>query len=287
MGGPDRRPVLHALGVMPHAVGVDQPCACIPGNVDHQPVDVMRHAADHLCGGSPSRSRGQLRFTRSRLPPMPPDVTMTAPAESSKSPATSRLLCWPRSTLEGTSTSPAYAGHRAVLRDDARYLVPELERDETLRCRFAYAFFERRKDAWARAPCQVEARHRIAMLVGQRASAFGPADDREPAHAERMQPRPHLACGKFKIGLGPAARIVIFRPVELRRAEPVLPGKRKAVANLQAALLGRIHHEEPAKRPEGLPAERIFAFLVEDDRLACRAPRVRRRRPAPPIRHRR
>ena len=46
------------------------------------------------CGGVPSRS-GQLARTRSWLPPMPPEVTITAWARSSKAPATSRLLAVP------------------------------------------------------------------------------------------------------------------------------------------------------------------------------------------------
>ena len=46
---PDRRPVLDALGVVPHPVAVDQPRAGRLGDADHQPVDMFGHAADHAC----------------------------------------------------------------------------------------------------------------------------------------------------------------------------------------------------------------------------------------------
>ena len=52
----------------------------------------------------------------------------------------------------------------------------------------AHALHERRDDRRPRAPGDVEARHRVAVLGRQIAAALGPADDREPAHAPRVQP---------------------------------------------------------------------------------------------------
>ena len=56
-------------------------------------------------GAGPSRA-GQLRRTRSWLPPMPPEVTITAWARSSNSPTAVRELGRPRSTPLGSSTAP-------------------------------------------------------------------------------------------------------------------------------------------------------------------------------------
>jgi hypothetical protein len=58
-----------------------------------------------LRGGDPSRS-GQLRLTRSWLPPIPPEVTITAPAAKENSPTASRLLERPRAHASGASTVP-------------------------------------------------------------------------------------------------------------------------------------------------------------------------------------
>jgi hypothetical protein len=56
-------------------------------------------------GGSPSRS-GQLRRTRSWFPPIPPELTSTIGARSSKSPVSSRLLDWPRAQASAASSFP-------------------------------------------------------------------------------------------------------------------------------------------------------------------------------------
>jgi hypothetical protein len=57
-------------------------------------------------GGLPSRS-GQACLTRSWLPPMPPEATITAWARSSKAPAAVRELGLPRGVSLGSSTAPA------------------------------------------------------------------------------------------------------------------------------------------------------------------------------------
>jgi hypothetical protein len=57
--------------------------------------------------------------------------------------------------------------------------------------------------------------------------------------------------------------------VERRRSHPIVERKRMRVADAQAPLLGRIHEENAAERPERLAAERLFRLLIEnDDRLA-------------------
>ncbi len=67
-------------------------------------------------GGVPSRS-GHWARTRSWLPPMPPEVTITAWALSSKAPATSRLLAVPRSAALGSSTSPVTVSSAPAVRE--------------------------------------------------------------------------------------------------------------------------------------------------------------------------
>lgn len=49
---------------------------------------------------------GQFFCTRSQLPPMPPEVTSTAPARISKSPTTVREDVTPRATSVGSRTAP-------------------------------------------------------------------------------------------------------------------------------------------------------------------------------------
>ena len=61
------------------------------------------------CGAGPSRA-GQFLRTSSWLPPMPPAVTTTACAVSSKSPVSVRELASPRATELGSSDRAPDAG---------------------------------------------------------------------------------------------------------------------------------------------------------------------------------
>ncbi len=56
-------------------------------------------------GAAPSRA-GQLRRTRSKFPPMPPEVTTTASAANANSPAASRLVEAPRGASSSARTVP-------------------------------------------------------------------------------------------------------------------------------------------------------------------------------------
>ena len=62
-------------------------------------------------------------------------------------------------------------------------------------------------------------------------------------------------------------------------AEPIQSCKRKrvAVANAHAPLLRAVDEEQAAERPEGLAAERILAFLFEDDDLLAGVAELGRR----------
>ena len=49
--------LMHALGVVPHAVAIDQPRTGSRGDVEHAAVDMGRDAGEHNLGGVPMRSR--------------------------------------------------------------------------------------------------------------------------------------------------------------------------------------------------------------------------------------
>ena len=95
-----------------------------------------------------------------------------------------------------------------------------------------------------------------------------------------MQPGALLTSREVEIGFRPAARPIIFLTVETGRAEPVLPGEIDRVADAHATLLGAVDKEQAAKRPEGLPAEILFALLIEHDHLEAAPRRLRRRHEA-------
>ena len=57
---------------------------------------------------------------------------------------------------------------------------------------------------------------------------------------------------------------MVLLAVELRRSHPVDPREVEAVADAHAPLFRRVDHEKAAKRPEGLAAEKLFSFLVDD-----------------------
>ena len=210
-------------------------------------------------GGSPSRF-GQLWRTRSRLPPMPPEVTMMACAFSAKSPTTVRELACPRSTRARLQDVAAHAVDHAGRGGEAVDAMAEAQRDEALLLALAHARDERRDDAGPGAPGDVEARHRVAVLGGRVAAALGPADDREPAQAPGVQPGALLARGEVDVGLGPLARPEVLLAVEAGRAQPVLQrelvrcrGCACAAARANRRRTGRRTTRTPA-RPATAPA---------------------------------
>ncbi len=196
---------------------------------------------------------------------MPPEATITAPAESSKSPTTSRPDFWPRSTVEGASTLAGDARHRAVRSVTMR--STRWRNFSTIRPAATCSRTRRSNGSTTPGPVPQVMWKRGTELPWPSASAaaaLGPADHRKPAHAHAMQPGPHLAGGEVDIGLGHLARPEILGPVEAGRAHPVLQRQLAAVLDAHAPLLGAVDEEQPAQRPEGLAAERVFALLFED-----------------------
>ena len=169
----------------------------------------------------------------------------------------------------GLQDRPAYPVHAAAGGGQLVDAVPEPELDAAGRCRGPDPPFEGRDHAWPGAPGDVEAGHRVAVPVGQVAAALGPADQREPAHPQRVQPGPLLRRGEVDVRLGPPVRPVVLAggvidpAVEAGAAEPVLPGQLAGVLDAQAPLLGRAHQEQAAEGPERLTAQVRLGLLVQ------------------------
>ena len=132
---------------------------------------------------------------------------------------------------------------------------------------FAHAAFKRCLCSGPNAPRQVKARHRITVARTKAAAAFCPSHNRKPPHAHIVQPAAHRTRSKIDIGFGPFARPCIFGPVKLRRPHPVLQRQFAAVSNAHPALFGTVDQHQPAKRPECLPAQKGFGFLIDDNDL--------------------
>ena len=118
---------------------------------------------------------------------------------------------------------------------------------------------ERRDHTGAGAPGQVESRHRVAVASRAPVAALGPPDDREDPQALVVQPLPLLPRGEADVRLGPAPRPVVAVPVELGAAHPVLEGEVVGVLDAHPTLLGGVHQEQPAERPERLATEALLA----------------------------
>ncbi len=143
--------------------------------------------------------------------------------------------------------------------------MAEAQLDQAAALGFAHAAHERLDHSGSRAPSDVKAGDGVAVAGGEVAAALGPADVRYEAQTLGVQPRALLARGEIDVRLGPAARPLVLRPVEPRRAEPILPGQLARVVNPHPALLGTVHQEQAPKRPERLPAQRCLGLLVEQD----------------------
>ena len=103
------------------------------------------------------------------------------------------------------------------------------------------------------------------MAHGVVAATLGPADHGKNPVAHGLQPATLLARGEGHIGFRPFARPVILLAVESGGAEPILQSEIVRVLDAEPSLLGRIHQKQAAERPERLPAEILFAFLIDDD----------------------
>jgi hypothetical protein len=87
--------------------------------------------------------------------------------------------------------------------------------------------------------------------------------------AHGAQPVALLGRRKSDIGLRPAFGPEVLVAVEAGRSHPVLQRKIVTVPDAEPALLGGVHQEQAAERPERLAAQALLALLVDyDDMLA-------------------
>lgn len=235
--GPDRVPVLDALGVVPHPVAVDVVGARLLRDAEHQPVHVGGHAAEHPVG----RGAEPLR------PLLAHELVVAADAAGGDD---HRL----GPQLEGAGCLSAARGparRAARLQDLAADRVDgapgaaetgdpvaEAEGDQALGDALADPALERGDDTGAGAPGDVEAGDGVAVAVRVVPAALGPADDGEEPHALLVQPGALLTGGEVDVRLGPLPRPVVLLTVEARRAQPVLEGQFVAVLDAHPALFG-------------------------------------------------
>ena len=68
---------------------------------------------------------------------------------------------------------------------------------------------------------------------------------------------------ELDVGAREPPGVLVLGPVEAGASQPVRPGQLKRVMDPRSSLLGRVHEEQPAERPERLPAERCLGLLLE------------------------
>ncbi len=245
--GPDRVPVLDALGVVPHAVLVDVAGARVLGDAEHQAVHVRRDPGEHPLRLGPQGER--------------PDGL---PAARGAAYGAGRLQDLARHGVQG-ARGPGQPGDP----------VAELQLHQAAGRSGADPALERLDQAGAGAPGDVEAGYGVAVAEGVVAAPFGPADHREEADPPGVQPGPFLAGREVDVRLGPAARPGVLLAVEAGGAEPVLEGEGVAVLDPHPALLGRVDEEQSAEGPVRLAAEGLLGLLVEQDHPAARVDELR------------
>jgi hypothetical protein len=268
MGRPDRRPVGDALDIVPHPVAIDQPAAGGFGDAEHGPVDMGRHARQHVLR----------RLAKALRPVATDELVITANSaggddhalslepEAAGHAARTRLTAPDRTLLQYLAFDSVDDAAAPRQPGDA---MAEPQLDQPLLLSLRDAAQEGLEHAGPRAPGDMEARHGIAVAGGEITAALGPADDREPAHTLLVQPAAFLASGEIEIAFSPCLGPVVLLPIETGRAEPVLPGESERIPDPQAALLGRIDQEESAEGPVRLTAQRGPRLLLDDDDLAA------------------
>ena len=266
--GPDRRVVGDALGVVPHPVAVDHPAAGPLGDAEHPPVDVEPGTPESIRRARRRAAPGQFRRTRSWLPPMPPEVTMTAcAAELEVADHRPRSSARPRPTSLGSRTSPRDPGRPRRRRRSAR----------STRCRNRSST---RPRATARRPAARTARARpgpVPQVMWKRgtelpcplalvAAALGPAA--RPGRADALRLAARRASRPRRTPRRPRPTAAASGPPAGRsRRCPASPARASSAESLTRSrrCSGRVDQEQPAEGPPGLAAEAGRALLVEHD----------------------
>lgn len=88
-----------------------------------------------------------------------------------------------------------------------------------------------------------------------------------------MEPAPLFAGREVHVRLRPLSRPVILVAIEPCSSDPVLPRELDRIPDPHPALLGGIHEEQSAQRPECLTTQSLFRLLLENDYV----PAIRRK----------
>mmetsp|Transcript_26837 Transcript_26837/g.48474 ORF Transcript_26837/g.48474 Transcript_26837/m.48474 type:complete len:247 (-) Transcript_26837:16-756(-) len=166
---------------------------------------------------------------------------------------------------------PAHASHSTIFHNQIRDFAPECQFNTSTRHMLPHQPLKWCNHARPCAPSDVKPRYRVAVSMCHLPTALCPANNREPAHADAFQPRMHLPRSELQIGFRCLSRVGILRSVELRRPHPIGKRQFRTVFDAHTTLFGRIHHEQPAQRPERLPAKALSTFLVQHQHFATSA----------------
>ena len=272
MQRPDRVVVGDALGVVPHAITVDDAGAGRLGDAQHPAVDMRGHPAEQLFGYP----------THPRRPVLAHQVVVTADAAAGHHDGLGAELEVADDLPGRRDAAGGCAGlqHRATHPDDGTVLDDELVDAVPVGEPHPVAGEPPREDvdqSGAGPPGDVEARHGVSVPAGVVAAAFSPAHHREGLQAAVAQPGAFLPGGEVDVGMCPLPGPVVFGTVEAGGAEPVLQSQFVAVADAEPTLFGAVDEEQPAERPVGLAAQIDRIFLVDDqdataalEKFACR-----------------
>lgn len=255
-----------ALGVMPHAVAVDQARSGGGADVEHPAVDVRGNAGDHAGGGC-AQTGG---------PVSAHDVVVGADAAAGDDNGLSGQVeladyvtvgRYAAGRVVGGQHRAAHAGDRAAGQRELVDPVAVMEGDQARLRGPQGGADERFDDAGAGAPRDVESGDGVAVPVGPPVTALGPADGGQERDAVAGQPGSFLPGGELDIGACPSdgPGVLVVEPVELGAAPPVVPGQVEGVLDAQAPLFRGVDHEQAAERPPGLPTE-VGGVLLVDER---------------------
>ena len=260
---------------MPHAVAPDPAGAGSLGDLEHAAVRAGGDACDHLARRRPEPLRPVAAYKL--------DVAADAAAGNQHRGATrleaadhlTRALL-PAGHERACEHRAIHAGHAPALDEQFIDAVTEGELHQAALGRLTDPALKRLDDRRAGPPGQMEARNRVSVTERIAAAAFGPTGAREHAKPERPQPIPFLDGGELDVRPREPPRLLVLGSIKLRAAQPVRPGELERVVDASPALLGRVDEEQPAQRPEGLPAERGLRLLVEQQHAFAGGDQLRR-----------
>ena len=151
-------------------------------DIEHQPVDVLRHAGDHVARrlAEPLRPMAPHQLVIAADAAGGDDDRLRAQRERADEPA---RACGAALGVARLQHVALHAVDGAAGLGQRRHAMAEAERHEPAALRLAHAPHERLDHARPGAPGDVKARHRIAVAGRQIAAALGPADDRENPQA--------------------------------------------------------------------------------------------------------